>query len=756
MKKITSLLIALATLTSVSCSAKNSSSSTAEPVSETVEVKQTIYKERKITLENRIDTPVKIASCGDKYFFFYESDEKELRLALLDNEFNIISDTALCDSVIFGVSANVNDDGSFCVVSVVTDFDFEIDEFGEFQNYEDFLENGDFCFMLSNYDNSGNIVSENEIIGLEKDFNKSGSRLEALCPYGEGKLILSYGNGLAVIGTDGSLLDSRHYEMQLIDLGCDSDGKVIASEFHGFGYMDGETLDLPKELLADYEYDEILRLGNGAMPGNNGFKAYFKRDDGIYGLTENGELILVFDFTESLVKGSDVSCFLPCGSGMFLTAGYSSNDLRLYTRRPDDFKENRETVNIWYISGGGSGEQITDFSKSNDKYLGKLNPSIKSPDELTKAVLSDTAPDVIEYGDSDLIRKLLNLGALADMNGLMDEYGGLEREELMPNVLEAFDVDGHIYALPEFFSLKHVIANSDYIGKEYADWTYDDLYRFYEERPEGMNLFSRMWDNSFNLFCINNLDAWIDTDNNTCKFGTPEFIKLLNFCKETKDSYIPEPNSDEGNSDMLYQKQISTSLKDHTAMLCSEGIGDAGIYTLIREEGEKGLTFDTASVLNFPESGGTGTILANNLVSVLESSNCKEGAWAYVSFLLGEERQCSNAQMGSGFNWVNKKAFDISLNKSIHKGPEPEMSSTSFSSEKGTVLKIEYPSTVTAEQAEEYLRFVMNCTKLEYSNYNISNILYEEYNRFINDEITAEQCSAYIQDRVEILLGEQQ
>ena len=116
-------------------------------------------------------------------------------------------------------------------------------------------------------------------------------------------------------------------------------------------------------------------------------------------------------------------------------------------------------------------------------------------------------------------------------------------------------------------------------------------------------------------------------------------------------------------------------------------------------------------------------------------------------------QQCSN---GHGFNWVNKKAFDISLSQSIHEGSEPEVSSMTYCFTNGANLKIEYPSTVTAEQAEEYRNFVMNCTKLEYNNNGISNILNEEYERFINDEITAEQCADYIQNRVEILLGEQQ
>lgn len=754
MKKITSLLIALTMLTSVSFSAENGSSSMAEPVSENIEVKQTIYKERKIALENRIDSPIKIFSCGDNCLFFYESDKDELRLAMLDNEFNIVNDIALCNSVNMGFSVNVNTDGSFCVISAVTDFKFESDEFGEIKNYDDFIENGSIEFVLTNYDNSGNAVSEHEIIGLEKVFEKNASHLGDLCPYGEEKLLLSYGNGLAVIGTDGSLIDSQRYEMQMIDLGCDSDGKVIASEFHGFGYMNGETLDLPNEILG--EYDEILRLDNGAMPGNNGFKAYFKRNDGIYGLSENGELILVFVFAESLVKDSDISCFAPCGSEMFLTAGCSSNNMCLYTRRPDDYEENRETIDIWYISGGDSGSKITEFNKYNDKYLGKLNPSIKSPDNLTEAVLTGKAPDVIEYSDSDLIRKLVNLGALADMNSLMDEYGGLKRDELMPNVLEAFDMDGHIYALPEFFSVKQLIANSDFISKEYVDWTFDDLYRFYEKRPEGMHIFASQYTNVFSRFCMYNLDAWVDFDNNTCKFGTPEFIKFLNFCKETKDSYIPEPNSIEGNPDLLYQKQLSAALKDHTTMFSSDGIGKSGLLGLISTIGTNGLTYDTASILNFPENGGTGTMLASNIISVMESSNCKEGAWAYVSFLLGEERQCSNAQMGNGFNWVNKKAFDISLNQSIHEGSEPEVNSMTYCFTNGANLKIEYPSTVTAEQAEEYRNFVMNCTKLEYNNNGISNILNEEYERFINDEITAEQCADYIQNRVEILLGEQQ
>ena len=49
----------------------------------------------------------------------------------------------------------------------------------------------------------------------------------------------------------------------------------------------------------------------------------------------------------------------------------------------------------------------------------------------------------------------------------------------------------------------------------------------------------------------------------------------------------------------------------------------------------------------------------------------------------------------------------------------------------------------------------MNCTELEYNNFDVHGIIWDEYERYRNDEITAEECAEYIQSRVEILLAEQ-
>ncbi len=632
MKKSLIFTVIIAMLAAVSCSDSTKNPDSSQITEEMTEVRQTIYQEEKLRLDISIDEPAAVKMYENGCLFFYksrnsETNIQELRLATLDGDFNLKSDILLKDTANLDFTVNINSDGSFDLVYLDSDFKFEYDDFGNVSNLGDFNSKGDFKIMLAHYDSSGKLTAENELIGLNNEYGKRSSRFCGLCPYGEEKMILSYGNGAAIIGEDGSVFDTAHYDMQLVDLGCDSDGKVIASSHSSFGYMDGETLTLPEKYM---NYDgERLGLESQAIEGDDGFKAYFKKQDGIYGLTADDELVLVFDFSDSLI--SDFGCFDSCSGGVFVSGNYISRNLIKYTRRADDYKNEREIVDIWYIGAGDGGQRAIDFSKANDKFLGKVAPELKSPQQLTEAVLTGNAPDVVEIHDTSTLNKLINLGAAADMRELMKEYGGFSFDDLMPNVVQAFDMDGKIYALPYDFTIEEIIANSDYIGNGNVNWTYDDLYKFFDERPDDMVLFNTWHDKPLASLCTGNIEAWINTEKNTCNFDSPEFIKLLEFCKENSDSHLPEPEwTDEGW--LIYNKQHYKAMPEHQAMLDGSTY-DSGLTSYLTDIGEMGLDFDSASHLNLPNING-GQMLAQNSIVVMANSDCKEGAWAYVTYML--------------------------------------------------------------------------------------------------------------------------
>lgn len=750
MKKSLIIAVIIAMLAAVSCSDSKKNPDSSQITEEMTEVRQTIYQEEKLRLDISIDEPAAVKMCKNGCLFLYksrnsETNIQELRLATLDSDFNLKSDILLKDTANLDFTFNINSDGSFDLVYLDSDFEFEYDDFGNVSNMSNFTSKDNFRIMLAHYNSSGELTAESELIGLNNEYGKRSSRFCGLCPYGEGKMILSYGNGAAIIGEDGSVFDTAHYEMQLVDLGCDNDGNVIASSYGSFGYMDGETLILPEKYMNSD--GERLGLESQAIEGDDGFKAYFKKQDGIYGLTADDELEPVFDFSDSLV--SDFGCFDSCGGGVFVSGNYISRNLIKYTRRSDDYKNERETVDIWYISGGDGGQRAIDFSKANDKFLGKVAPELKSPQQLTEAILTDNAPDVVEIHDTSTLNKLINLGAAADMRELMNEYGGFSFDDLMPNVVQAFDMDGKIYALPYEFAIEEIIANSDYIDKENVNWTYDDLYKFFDERPDDMVLFNTWHDKPLDRLCMGNIEAWIDTKNNTCNFDSPEFIKLLEFCKENSDSHLPEPERTEEGW-LIYEKQYYKAMPEHQAML-GGSTPDFGLSSYLEDIGEMGLDFDSASIINLPNSGGQ--MVAQHSMVVMENSDCKEGAWAYVTYMLTDYQFDLSEELDRCVNFTNKEAFEKSFAKGIYTSGEPRMGSMHYGN---SGFYVEFPTQITQKQADEYKNFLMNCTKLQYENYDITNIIYEEFDSYMNGEITVEQCAERIQNRAELVISERQ
>ena len=535
MKRIIAFIIAFTTLmSSVSC--KNEKKKGAQENSgSTISVSQTAYKEQRASMPDDFQTMIQLCTANGTYQIFYVNNQQELKLARYGENYEIAETITIFEKATANYCVEMADDGSFTVLSSNTDFVFEFDENGVVANFEDYIEDAEITFKLTGFDSSMNIISENEVEGLSDCFNKESSMLAGIYSYGENYIVNLF-NGLALVSESGELIDFNNDEMNGVRLGKDSNGDILCTFIQGIGYMDNETLTKPSEILI-VEEDKTGSFYEGAVNGFGDYKAFMLSQYGIYGFTEANEFVLIVDFGKSYVKTGDISLFASCDDGEFMTYSASSGKMSVYTVLPDDYSSERKTIDVFEIEGGASStiDRSVEFSRMNEEYEVSVKQSV-SFDEVKNAILKGEAPDVIIYGDSGTMYRLANMGGLVDLNSYIDSDIGLNREELMPNVLEAYEYKGGVYGLPELFSVQVCFANSDYIGKEYKTLTYEQLYNFYENRPDGMYLsYDVHYDTAaFSFFCLQSLDSWIDYKNYTCNFDSPDFVKLLEFCRDAK------------------------------------------------------------------------------------------------------------------------------------------------------------------------------------------------------------------------------
>lgn len=727
MKKIIAFTAALTVLCSMTaCSTKRPEESSAESLPQTVTVSQTIYQQKPIEIDAEIAFVSNLSKCGDMYYLFYTDYESAMKLTRLDSSYNVI------DTLSFENSGAVctHDDGGFTMVSMSTDFSYEIDENGELTNYDEYLSSARLEFKLTDYDSTGTLVSETVIDGLEESYDKENSRLNSLYTYGDGYLLF-FDTGAAVINKDGTIGELQqfrdHYNIQTA---IDTYGKIIVADLSGYHYIEGEKLNIPSEFTPLSSERTIC----GVSTGFGDFKAFIGLIDGIYGLTPNEELVLVLDYNSSLISQSEIDVFIPCGDGEFMA--YNRNKLYVYSRRPDDYRETRQRLDMWQIGRDDDQPTVTEFNKSSDKYFISCS-GMRDFTELKNAVLTGEAPDIIFYDNVSYMDDLINLGALADMGQLLDSGNGLSRDGFMPNVIEAIERKGGIYILPQYFNVCVCFTDKSFIGEEYADWSFDEFIDLCNSRPDGMYLaYDLAGFDPFTAVCCANSSSWIDRENAACSFDSPEFIKLINFFKDNKE-LCPE-------SDAVLNESIGT-LKNRHAMLSCSGFSPIALNRLIDDIALCGLKdIDEAALLNYPGGNGKGQIELRNCWSILETSDCKDGAWEFVSYALSSET------MNNPFlNSSNKSLFEQMLESRLQKGDEPEMHTISRNDS-----EIEYIYSLTEEQAQKYRDFVENCTSLRYNDYDIHNILWEEYQRFLNDEISDTECAKRIQNRVSIYLSE--
>ena len=368
----------------------------------------------------------------------------------------------------------------------------------------------------------------------------------------------------------------------------------------------------------------------------------------------------------------------------------------------------------------------------------------KAKKQLQLDLIKGEAPDIIVMNPSDM-QALVRKGVFADMYGLMDDYGGVSREEFIPTALGSFEVNGQIPAITPNFDLYTAVAKTKFVGEDKENWTIDDVVMAYEQLPDDMKLLhSQLCDPqevcSYVTYKLSG--KCVDFENNTCDFRTPVFAEALDFAgrfgsenaelKYSTDltSYVGEEFQNEMINDRaLISQIIITSFNQSVA------------WSVCYDFGGEAVTF-----VGYPSEDGRGSVAdCRWLYGISSDTPNKEAAWKFIVYMLKDKKFQ---------NRMNDEGRGLPLIKSFYDDyldiPAEDDDSIFF------VPEWQADEPISRAQAEEIRDYIFRTEIDPYFNFDINNMINEECAAVLNGEKSGSECAELLDSRVGIYLSERE
>lgn len=362
--------------------------------------------------------------------------------------------------------------------------------------------------------------------------------------------------------------------------------------------------------------------------------------------------------------------------------------------------------------------------------------------------ISGNAPDImIAY--SEEIYRLNRLGILADLYQLMEQYDGIKKEDFTDCALEGLTIDGKMPAILENYYIRTAAAKTEFVGKEYENWTAADAMKFYGTTAEDQE-FCEFFDESSLADYMLKLEGLncVDMKNNSCNFGGA-FTELLDFCKQNPIQVRSSESSDV--FDELMQKEREYY-----------GLNDAFlVYEIPINSFSSGLASDTFGYLNkadltfvgYPSENGCGAYIkpANQcgLMAICSQSSNKEAAWELLNKMIKHrvrpEKSAHSDVMGIP---VFKSEWDYYYDL-------PADHNSSINSEIYAYDGSRDIATHITQEYKDMLRdYILSVPVNPYTPRSLEYIIEEECDPVILDDRSAEEAASIMQNRIETYLSE--
>jgi len=446
-------------------------------------------------------------------------------------------------------------------------------------------------------------------------------------------------------GADGSaIVRSVDFEARAVDGGAVYNGVRL-----GLGYG-GEFGFFGTPLAAGVgEYDLTYRYG-----------------DYIFGLDRRSmrEEVIV-DFIASGIDSTDISAFYPLSDGrFFLRRGAAEFSILTPTELPADervvvtlgttFMDSNTRAAVLDFNRTSAEARIevvdyTSFATADDPWNGIL--------QLERDVMDGSAPDIVSLHAISPAR-LIDGGALEDLNPYLNADATLERAELFDNVLRAASDDGGLYSIPPFFTVQTVAGKASIFG-ETATITISDVEDIWNRYPEAELMASDYAIVSAPEFVTTAVNSFAGSSyavpSGETYFAGEEFVAVLEFSTQLPAQALTANIFDT----QIWQSNLTQFSQNRTLLYQTSITSPMSIRLVDERFGE------TAAFVGFPTLyGGGSAIMPSSNLAISAASQHKNAAWKFIAFQLRTAPTSGNVHAIP----INRSHFLIELSTALGEG----------------------------------------------------------------------------------------
>lgn len=747
--------------------------------------KENVYTTTEIPMPEAFDYIQSMDSAGDKIYIIGtksnvdETDPEnpiytsETMLSIIDSAGNKLNTVSIAkDDGTGGVSKNVNrmcvsEDGT--VTLLINEYSWNE------ETYESTNK-----FYTETYDQNGTLAATADLSSLKTEDNED-FYIGDMTIDNSGNVYLSGNNCIYVASSDGKLSFSIKGDEQQGDSGSyinavrkTADGRVVAI-VNSYSYDDENYTSTNTAKVIDMNtkgYTDEYPLSNRYYQFYNGggeYDLYVSTDNTLSGVDlETGSITTVIDWLKSGFDTTTMDRATVLSDGRILCTSYkydtegegyswSGSDMILTILSKVDPSEvpDKELITVYaYYLDYQVKQRIVEFNKSSDKYQIEVTTYYDYDDGtgsydagLTKFnndLISGNIPDIILLDNSMAVDSYISKGILADLYTYIDKDESINREDYLPNVLDAFSVNGKLYQIAPSFTINTVVGKSSVVGTK-EGWTMADYLALAQANPD-KEMFAEMTKEGFLStalgYCLN---SYVNPETGECYFNGDGFKGLL----EAANAYPQEIDYDSLYADESYWTERESAYRDGKTLLNSAYLFS---FQNIREI-EQGQFGEPITFVGFPCDNGNGACIITNTANMAITSKAKnpDGAWEFVRYFLTDEYQ--NTITGS-FP-LKTSAYPALMEKAKEKpyymdGDEKvEYDNTYWIGD--TQINIGVNTDADNERIMNYIKSVTSVANYDQS---LMNIINEEAGAYFSGQKSIDEVAEIIQNRASTYISE--
>ena len=455
---------------------------------------------------------------------------------------------------------------------------------------------------------------------------------------GENKIYLVSNNVIHVIDGSGTFVKTITTNADWINsLAVTSEERVFTVQYGNQG-MEMVEIDTVKDVMGETlqnipDTNAELQAGQNGTLLVGGFNKLYEYD------LNSREAKEVLDWVESSILGNSVQNISMLEDGrlaVYCDNYMGTSEIVFLTKTESSKVPEKKILTLGTLYGTGSGlqEAVVNFNKKNTEYTVKIKTYIDDSVEWTENTYADAitvlhadmasgnCPDLIDLSMVNL-NSVTAKGVLEDLTPYLQDSEVANIDNFVPSVLNAYNINGIQTTVPTYFTINTLLARASVVGEE-PGWTMEEMIALAKENPKAQLLYGMTKESALQTCLMYASDSFIDYENSTCSFDSPEFIQFLEFANCFDAEY--EYNEEESFPKMLQSGEV---------LLSNASFNDVHAYQMYY------LMFEEDGVIpiGYPTSDGKpGVFLSGNEIYGISSQSAnKDGAWKFMESLLSAE-----------------------------------------------------------------------------------------------------------------------